>query len=281
MVVKYNVRGQDHGKNSSGGWVAPKPGTYVCRIVDCKLGRKDKDDPETERLEVVYQIIEDAPSKGYRGYDYISTTNDAVAWKMDQFIQAIGINSEENPEGTFTEKEQIGKIVKVRFADESRTVTDDDGQKVTQVRPRAAGVFLYKGDVDFGDEGKGPFDDDTDSDSDAGGEVDLETLAALADDGDAEAGEAIAAYITEVGADIDPDEYALWSEVVEKIREAMGDEAGADADADDDDDALPYEEWDTDALRAELKVRELNTVGSKATLVARLEKYDAANPLAD
>lgn len=280
MVLKYDVSGEDHAKNAGGGWTPPKNNSiHACRITDCKVGRKDKNDPETERLEIVYTVLTEGEHAGFRGYEYINL-GPASKWKMDQFLQAVGINTEEKSKGTANEKEWIGSVVKVRFKDDPYVTTDDEGNKVTSMKAKPAGVYRFNGDAaDFAGKGTGPFDDEETggSGADTGeDEADLDALAEAADGGDEEAEAALRGYLEAVGSEIDPDEIATWAEVVELVRAELDEAPDAD-----DAEVKDYSEWEVPDLRAECKKRELNSVGAKPVLIGRLEKYDRENPLSE
>lgn len=114
MKVKFDVSGSDPKDAFKGGAEPPKPGVYKGKIVDCKVGAK-QGDPDAKRLEVTIEIIDDKKYKGARLYDYIAFS-EASQWKMDQFLQVLGITSKSKRKGTFDTDDVVGEVVKIRVA---------------------------------------------------------------------------------------------------------------------------------------------------------------------
>jgi hypothetical protein len=169
VTIKYDVSGADHKANRSdqGEFVQPPKGLYIAKLVECNKGfSKDGDgkpDKSRPRLECIYQIVAEAdgskPDKQYsRLWDYVSFS-DAAEWKLDQFLQAMGIDTE-NQEAGKAEIE-TGKLVKVRV----RPDTDQHGD----YRAKVGALFHYDADED--DDLSDALDDD-DADDDDEAEVD-------------------------------------------------------------------------------------------------------------
>lgn len=123
--------------------------------------------------------------------------------------------------------------------------------------------------------GEPPEEEDGDGDGDGEDEdeegPDLEALATAADDdGDEDAIETLTGLAEE--AELDPDDYDTWADLVEALSEGSGGEDGGD-DSDD-----GYEELSEKELKAELKDRGLATAGKKDALVKRLRQDDATEP---
>lgn len=85
--VKYNVKGVDPG----GDRTLPKAAVHRCKVISCVLGTNPSD--KAQRFEVQYQVMDDDPkgSKGYVMYDYINLEREDLAWKLAQFINAMGL----------------------------------------------------------------------------------------------------------------------------------------------------------------------------------------------
>lgn len=281
MVLKYNTKGEDHGKNSAGGWTEPRNNqTLVCKLV--KLEEAESSN-KNQMLKVVAEVVEDGPHKGFRGYDNVMFM-DSTKWKVDQFLQAVGVDTAAQEEGTFHPKKHIGTLVKVRFKDESRTITNDDGAAEVVTRAKPAGYYRYSGpDLD-----EGPFG--SDADLAAEGEEDFEVevteegtwaeVGAAADQGDEES----VAALTEAAEanSVDPDDFETW-ELLGEYLDGNGEDnpeedEEEESEEEEEGDVLDYSEWDLPALQDECKTRGLNTKGTRAVLVSRLEKHDADNP---
>lgn len=108
VKIKYNVAGADHKANAEGGAgeQAPK-GVYVAELDQANLGFSKDDDGKPDksrpRIECVWRIIGLAdgskPDKNYSPvWDYVSFS-DAAEWKLDQFLQSIGVDTESDEEG--------------------------------------------------------------------------------------------------------------------------------------------------------------------------------------
>jgi hypothetical protein len=111
--VKFDVSGSDPKDAFKGGAEQPKPGAYNGKIVQCKVGAK-QGDPDNKRLEVIVEIT-DKKNKGARLYDYIAFS-EASQWKMDQFLQVLGVSSKSKRKGTFDTDDVVGESVKIRVA---------------------------------------------------------------------------------------------------------------------------------------------------------------------
>lgn len=114
--VKFDVSQSDPKDAFKGGGEQPKPGTYNGKIVQCKPGAK-QGEPDNKRLEVIVEIT-DKKFKGSRLYDFISF-NEASQWKMDQFLQVLGISTKTKRKGTFDTDDAVGETVKIRVSGDS------------------------------------------------------------------------------------------------------------------------------------------------------------------
>lgn len=120
--VKFNVTPSDPDAALRGAVEPPKPGVYKAKLVELKPGFKKGDngrpDKNAPRLEVVVEVIGDKKYKGARLYDYISF-DEASAWKMDQFLQVLGVANKKKRTGEFDTDKQIGKTFGIRVTGET------------------------------------------------------------------------------------------------------------------------------------------------------------------
>lgn len=123
--LDFDVSGVDHEvREPSGDFVTPKVGLYVLKIRSAEqqlskagnpqivltygiaLERTDKDAPWTE------------PEANYgQLWDYVGLTPN-TKWKLDQFLQAIGINTKSTERGRLRLSDQVGKLVLGRIKHE-------------------------------------------------------------------------------------------------------------------------------------------------------------------
>lgn len=283
--ITFDVSGSDP-DNATKDVEPPKPGLYTCKVAeinpgfskDSETGKPDKSRP---RLEVVYRI-QGKKSTGAPLWDYLSFS-EASQWKLDQFLQAVGIATKKKRKGSFDTAKVVGKTVKVRV------VGEGSGDNY---RARVKGVFKFDGaadedadeedvedeedtdaededeeedteDEDAEDEDEDEDSDDEDEDSDE--EEDLDSLGAEADAG-GKPGKAAQKRLEELAEEkgLDPDDYGTWAE----LATALQGEEESDG----------YEEMDIKALRKECRSRELETKGSKEALIERLRDNDKEDP---
>lgn len=114
--VKFDVSGSDPDKAASGSFEPPKPGVYKAKIAELKPGFTDNDKTRP-RLEVVVEIT-DKRFLGSRLWDYISF-GEASQWKLDQFLQAMGLADKKKRKGTFDTDLLLNKPLKVRVKGET------------------------------------------------------------------------------------------------------------------------------------------------------------------
>lgn len=110
-VIKFDVSNSDPKKALSGGGQQPKPGTYKVKIIQCKLGHQ-RDNEDNKRLEIIAEVLDKA-YKGARLYDYIGF-DEAQEWKMDQFLQVLGIANPKKRKGQFKTEDVVGTLTKIR-----------------------------------------------------------------------------------------------------------------------------------------------------------------------
>lgn len=119
--VKFDVTGQNADDSVRGRAKQPKPGVYMAKVVEVKPGyAKDRDtgeeDRDRPRIQVVVEILKRGKGKAFAGarlWDYISMT-EASEWKLDQFLQAMGVASKRKRKGTFDTDKLVGKTVPIK-----------------------------------------------------------------------------------------------------------------------------------------------------------------------
>lgn len=294
--ITFDVSGSDP-KKATQDLEPPKPGVYVAKVDEINPGySKDEDtgkpDKTRPRLEVIYRINK-GKYKGAPLWDYLSFS-EASQWKLDQFLQAVGIATEKKRKGSFDTAKQVGKLVKVRVQGQG---SGED------YRARVRGVFKYDPDAEDDedtededevdediedeeedeeteteDEDDTEEDDGDDEDEDDEDDEEEDALIAVGRTADSGKKGAKAAEkqlrASAKDAGLDPDNYDTWEELAEALVAGGDSEDEEDEDeAEEEDDG--YEEMDLKSLKAELKSRKLKTTGDKDALVARLRKNDS------
>lgn len=120
-TVKFDVRSSDPDKAISGG-EQPPPGLYKAKIKELKTGYAKGDDGEPDktrpRLEVVYELVGKKNANFVNLYDYLSFS-EAAQWRLDQFLQAVGVASKSKRTGTFKTEQYLGHPVRIRVKGET------------------------------------------------------------------------------------------------------------------------------------------------------------------
>ena len=232
-AIKFDVSGSDPEK-ATRVFEDPKPGAYKAKILECKSTKPRGKD---RRLEVVYEIV-DKKYKGARLYEYINLELESVQWKMDQFLQAVGVATTTKRKGSFVPGKMKNKVVTLRVRAGMR---NNDPE---QYRAEVGGVFKVKEADEEEDEELDEDEDEEFSDEDEDEEEDEEEEDEEEEDEDEE----------EEDEDEEEDEE-------EEDEEENGDEP-------------PYDEWSLPELRTEAKARSLPVKGTKKDLVERLEEDD-------
>jgi len=133
VKIKYDVSGVDPADSVGGSFEDPKPGVYKCKVKSITHGFSKGDDGKPDksraRLEVVYELLE-PPYKGSRLWDYLSFS-EAAQWRLDQFLQAVGVTNAKKRKGEFDTDELVGMPVRVRVKGETQTV---GGQETYRAR---------------------------------------------------------------------------------------------------------------------------------------------------
>lgn len=273
MKLKFDVTGSDPEKATGANFEPPPPGPYVARIDEITMGQSKKKDP---MLTVVYEIGK-GEHKGKKVWDRIVII-DTMQWKLDQFLQALGVATKKKRKGEVDLEELVGEAINIvvrqgeyngnptaeiarvsAVADEDDLEDDDDD------------------DLEEDDELEEEDDDEVeDEDEDEDGEWDEDSL-----------GELSKAELFEVAEGFELDTPAKFTakakaSLIEAILEAQG--GDEELEDEDEDEELEEDEEETDddyesmsvaELRAELTSRELNSKGAKPALIARLRENDS------
>jgi chemotaxis protein histidine kinase CheA len=258
VKIKYNSKNVDR---TGGNVVPPKPGSFRMKVKEAKYEEDDGNHPD--RLVFVVQMDENdakGQGKGYTFWDYVNLDID---WKVDQWLQAAGVDTEKKSEGEFDTRKFKNLIVLGR-------VKSDTYQG--EYRPKLAGVFEY---VE-------PEDEDEEYEEEEYEEEEAEE----AEEEEAEEEEE---YEEE---EVEEEEYEEEEEEEEEepepprrpakkaaAKKAPAKKAAAPArkpkpkpEPEPEDD---YEDWDVPALKKECKDRGLSVTGGQSALIARLRLNDA------
>jgi len=251
----------------------PQPGVYKLKIIEAKYEKDNGSHPD--RIVFKAQQVEaDDKGKGV-GYTYWDYVNLDIDWKIDNWLNAVGVETEGKKavgygEETFVGKEISGRIIKDTF----------DGE----YRPKLKSVMPLEDDEDE-DEIDPDEDEDETEDEDAGDSDDDED--------------------EEEGDDDDEDDEDDEDEDDDDEDPDFEDDDDEDDDEDDEDEEeetpppppakkkkapapepeppakktsakkKKYEDMTDEELQKELKKRELPVKGSRTAVIARLRKNDA------
>lgn len=301
--VKFNVKGVE--VRRGGGEPLPK-GVYLCDIESCAVTKPQSKD---ERIEVVYTVA-DGDHKGRKLWDYINLESEAAAFKVREFLEAVGIVTGKKEAGEFDPAKLVGEQVNVRVIHQPDNRPEHEGE----MQQRVGGVTPVDGeeeDENLDDESGEEEDDAVDLD-----ELDRAELKKLIKEqelgitvkrawSDDELREAITEVLgegddepesddeesddEESGDDeneVDLDELDR-SELKQLIKDQELEITVKRSHSDDDlrklitealggDDGPDYEAMSIEDLKNTCKERGLKTTGSKKILITRLEKDDEA-----
>lgn len=128
-VIKFDVTDVD--PDEAKGRPVPRPGVYRAKIKECT---HESPEGKDERLKIVVEIST-GPSKGYPMYEYINLESEGTKWKLDQFLQALGLASDKKRTGQFDPAKLKGKALQVRVKHE--TYNDEVRGRVGSFLPLA------------------------------------------------------------------------------------------------------------------------------------------------
>ena len=162
-VIKFDVSGQDPSESSSNFAEPPQPGVYHVKLVEVKPGYPRNDENrERPRLEIVAEVCKAKGAKskhnGARLWDYIGFAENQ-AWKLDQFLQAVGVATSKKRSGSFDPDKLVGKTVQVRVAADTY-----EGQYTARLKSYLLDVQSEDEDDDLDEDDDFDIDDDYDDD---------------------------------------------------------------------------------------------------------------------
>lgn len=108
--LKFDVSGSDPEKATGSSFDPCKPGVYQAVIDDYDLGVAKSSG--NEMLTLTYKVITPGSEKSKKLWDRIVLT-DKAAWKMDQFLQAVGKATKKKRKGTLDLDDLIGETLTV------------------------------------------------------------------------------------------------------------------------------------------------------------------------
>lgn len=270
--IKVDLTDQDAEKNKGGSFDPLPKGVYTAKITDVT-------DVKTRNGNAMANITWTVQDKAFRGrlvFDRVILDLDSVKWRLDQFLQAVGLVTDKKRKITLDTADLMNKVAKLSVdissyeRDDGTTGTSNEVKRYMENDSDDVGSDpdedddLDGDDDDLDDEPTDDGDDDTTDDDD---EVDLEMLGEQADDDDSDDQEGAIAKLEELAAeaDLDTDDYDTWSDLASALAGAEGEESG---------DGPDYEEMDLADLRALCKERKLNSKGAKPALIKRLQDSD-------
>lgn len=113
--LKFDVSGVDPEDAKGGGaFVPPQPGVYPAVISEIEQTKSKAGNP-------MLKVTSKVTGKKYNGallFDYIVLTESAQ-WKLDQFLQALGVTSSKKRKGSIDLDELVGESFKVRVKGET------------------------------------------------------------------------------------------------------------------------------------------------------------------
>lgn len=299
--VKYDVRGVEGART-----ILPA-GVYNVKLTSADVTHPDGKD---ERIEAVFEVINDKQNNGAKLYEYINLESEQARWKLREFLEALEVVSNGKGEaGTLDTSKLVGKVIGVktfvRPADDARGFDEQ-----ARVRRMFAAEGATEEDVEEEDlddeETTGEYDDMTPTQLKAElKERGLSTkgktpvlISRLMEDDEQEEEEDkddTEADLTwedidgmsraelrqlnkdeELGVKIvkSKDDDTVKAEVAGAldidVPEAEDEEEEGEEASEDD-----YDEWTDDELKEELGQRSLSVKGSTSVLVRRLRKDDA------
>lgn len=290
MKLKYNSTEVDRSKE--GGFTPPKPGVYRMKIESCVYEAESSQGERIIVKTVCDQNDADGNGKGAWFFDYVGLS---VDWKLDQWLRAIGYDTETEEEGEFDTSDFPGKTIMARVKED---YFQKEGEEHPVYRPKLAMPMPYvEGEDEEGWDAESEMEEveeepveDSDDEAPSVSADDLEALGELADDEDEGAIQTIFDLCEANG--IDSNEFDLWSEAAAAVAEVLKPPAkktpakktaakktaakpkakpAEESPAADDD----YDSWSPADLREELESRELSKSGSKTAMIARLRENDA------
>lgn len=265
--IKYDTTNVDRSKKEI---KPPKPGIYKMKITEVKIGESNGGDPMLTFVVRMQENKSAKESKGYGFWDRVTLT-EAAAWKLDQYLVAIGIDTTKKKKGTL----DADKFLNVEVMGRVKSGMYDGAYS-----PELAAVLPMPDDDDDDDEDDD--DDDEDSDDDDSDDDDEDDEDEDEDDEDEDEEDDDDDDDDDDDEDDDDDDDEPEPEPVKKKSKAAAAPAPAKKAKAAPAPAAPakkarkpkYEDMDLEDLRAEAKRRGLPTKGSQSAVIARLRTND-------
>lgn len=257
--VKYDVSDVEPGQQIDFDIPIPK-GAYRMMIADVTEGESQSSG--NPMLTVEYEVST-GEHKGRKVWDYIVLT-DSQAWKMEQFISALG----KRRKGTLDTEAIIGErvIAKIKHEADDRPETLEANEGKPLMRARIGSVSAVP-DTDEEE----PEEEEAEEPEAEEEEEDLTYEDLQEYDRDDLEG-LIEEYELEVKFNSKTKDDVLRERVAEEIGLEPEDEGEED---EEDEEEVDYSEMPVKDLRTECKSRGLSSAGPKSKLVKRLEEDDA------
>ena len=159
VKIKYDVSDSDPTRASAGPRELAPTGIHGARLIECNYREpgKDKAEGKDPDLECIYEFEDNyAPV-----WDYVGL-GERAKWKLDQFLQAMGVASEDRRKGEFDTKDLISRKVQLRIT---------RGQDLEgNYRPNVGGVYMPEDGERLGPTvPEDTWDDEDDEDADEDG----------------------------------------------------------------------------------------------------------------
>ena len=274
--LRFDVSASDPERAVAGAGLSPQPGMYHATIAEIneRDGRGDdgKPDPDRPMLEVVYKMVKadkkkNDKFKGSQVWSYLMLPGhpsyDATVWKIDQFLQALGVATKRKRKGTFDPAQHVGDDVTVVIR-AGKNQNDEYRGEIAQVLPYDEDTF-------------GQADDDDDEE-----EIDTDEIEVEETEDDVDEEEEEEDYsewsLADLKAEIEArglDAVKGKAKMVAVLEESDAEEEEPDADEDDEEEEeSEYDAMGVAELREELASRGLPKNGPKSKLIERLEEDD-------
>lgn len=233
VKIKYDVSDSDPDRAAAGPRDLAPVGIHTAKLIECNYREpgKDKAEGKDPDLECVYEFEDNyAPV-----WDYVGL-GERAKWKLDQFLQAMGVASHDRRKGEFDTKDLVGRKAQLRIT---------RGQDLEgNYRPNVGGVYLPDGAGEVTDEEWEDEEEDWEEDEEAEPEdtAPLFTNEEIA----AAKGKRLKEMVKEAqeaGYSITVPSGAKVGDVRDLLIDAMGDGPGGDEeddDLDEDDDEVPF-----------------------------------------
>lgn len=275
--LKFDVAGVERGARKQ-----PTPGLYTGKIAKIESGQsKAGNDMLTVHLKITNRRGAQKEFKGTTVRTWVVTDNDATAWKLAEFLDAVGAtNGGKKNKGAVDLDQLVGTEIQFKV----------DGSTYNGEYSASVSTLMALPGEDEGDEGDDDEADGPDLEEDDEGEDEADDEDEGEEDEEDEEDEADVADYSDLGirdlkAEAKERGIKLPAKAKPKdIRELLiaDDAEGGEEDDEEEDDGDEYGEWDKDELAEEAEARGLKKSGTKAQLVARLVEDDesAEDPFA-